>query len=145
MAILNSQAPAPKHTRPWASNPHLPLICLLWGQTTAIQSTVPGPPSPHPHSQASLRLVQSLSLFLSICTFLLSPWQPLTSASIIFLLKLLSSLLSGLLAPQSNQRDPQFAPLCSSHPFSEQGPRKSDLKVAVSPSTSLPHCVNREL
>ena len=66
-------------------------------------------------------------------------------AHIIFLLKLLSSLLSGLLALQSNQSDPQFAPLCSSHRFSEQGPRKSDLKVAVSPSTSLPHCVNREL
>lgn len=145
MAILNSQPPAPKHTRPWSSNPHLPLICLLWGQTTVTQGTIPGPPSPHPHSQASLRPVQSLSLFLSIYSFLLSPWQPLTSASIIFLLKLLSSLLSGLLAPQSNQSDPQFAPLCSSHPFSEQGPRKPDLKVVVSPSTSLPYQVSSEL
>lgn len=152
LTTLNTQ-PLDLSIQTSVSKPTSPLICLLWVQLTATQCKAPGLPSPHPHSQASLKPVQSLPLLLSIFTVLSSPWQPPISAPITFLLKFCpaSSVTSlpvrfpFVSAPQNNHSDPQFAPLCSSHPFSLQGPRKSDLKGVVSHSSSLPCPVSQVL
>lgn len=150
MATLNPQThavsahwtPGPKPVSPL----HLPLLGT--GHRHPVQSSWPAlssPPNKSVTDACQISPLTLLHLFLPLIpmatTYLSS--QHLSPQT-------LPSLLSHLLAykipfvpdPQKNQSDGHIAPLCSSHPFSGQGPWKSDLKVVVSPSHSLPHCVS---